>query len=346
MKQKFIMALLLSVSAATLSAFEFQQQKDTLIFRTKRSEIKIRNARIISVKNLKSNVVFADTKLPCASKSAGIGNMKDRAKEMSKLHFPWGEPTMGQQRPAIKKTQLYRFPHIPHEKSKLTVKNSGKSVKAVWKGLSDSVNFFADDSIELNISEDKNGALEIRSIASTKDRGVFGIQIPIENLNGEGCFVLPSFGGLRYKASGQPALIGFQDTGLFYEAKFMAYELKNSSLGYWYEDPKFGPYFIMFGRDEKASSFAIEVNNIMPFEARNAISTPPLKIDTFDNADWVAAATPYRNWYRKTFAADLAKRDSIKWANNIYAISDGGVGNDTTLNAIKKFMKPRVVLRR
>ena len=338
------MALLLSVSAATLSAFEFQQQKDTLIFRTKRSEIKIRNARIISVKNLKSNVVFADTKLPCASKSAGIGNMKDRAKEMSKLHFPWGEPTMGQQRPAIKKTQLYRFPHIPHEKSKLTVKNSGKSVKAVWKGLSDSVNFFADDSIELNISEDKNGALEIRSIASTKDKGVFGIQIPIENLNGEGCFVLPSFGGLRYKASGKPALIGFQDTGLFYEAKFMAYELKNSSLGYWYEDPKFGPYFIMFGRGEKASSFAIEVNNIMPFEARNAISTPPLKIDTFDNADWVAAATPYRNWYRKTFAADLAKRDSIKWANNIYAISDGGVGNDTTLNAIKKFMKPENVL--
>ncbi len=341
MKKSIVFALSLCAAVSALNAFDYSKQGDTLTFRTKRTEVKIKNARVVGIKNLQNGVVLADSTTALTSKTGGVGNMKGRAKEMSKLHFPWGEPTMRQQRAAVQKTQLYRF---ANDKSKLSVNRSGNTVKAIWTGLSDSVDFFPKDYIELNITEDSNGALEIRSAASLADRGVFGIQIPLDNLNGNGTFILPSFGGLKYKASGSPALIGFQDTGLFYEAKFMAYMLNNTALGYWYEDPKFGPYFIMFHRGKNASSFAIEINNLMPFENYSKIATPPLKIDTFANADWVAAATPYRTWYRKTFAKDIAKRDSIAWANKIYAISDNGIGNDATLNAIKKFIKPENVL--
>lgn len=325
----------------SLNAFEFQQQKDILTFRAKQTEIKIKNARIIGVKNLQSGVLLADPEAKTFAKTAGVGNMKGKAKEMSNLHSPWGEPSLKLARQPIKSTTIYRYPDA---KSKLAVKKEKNRVTAVWKGLTDSKKFYPRDFIKLEISEDKNGYLAIQSYGKTAEKGVFSISVPIENLNGKGKFVLPSFGGMMHAAGGTPAYLRFQDTGLFYEAKFMSYMFKNTSLGYWYEDPTFRPYYAMFERGREATSFGLEINNIMPFELYNEIKSPVLKIATFADSAWVAAARPYRDWYQKTFAKDIAKRDSIAWANKINAICDPGVGSEAAMKRIKELMPTDKIL--
>ncbi len=334
--------LLTLLLAATSFAFDFTQNGNELVFKTKRTQIKIAHARITEVKNIEGNVIFAGADTPAESKTAGIGTIANgRSKEMSKIHFPWGEPLMNQALNPIDKTQLYRF---PNEKSKLSISKSGKSVKAVWKGLTDSVDFFPEDSITAVFSEDTNGAFTIQATAKTADKGVFGVQFPIENINGKGTFGLATFGGMEHPASGSPALLTFQDNGLFYEAKIMTCTLGNASMGYWFEDPSFKPYFVMLHRGKAASAIGIEINTIMPFELQDSITLPPLKIDTFNDADWIAAATPYRNWYQTTFADDIKKRDAIAWANDIAAIVDVDVSSDATLNEMAKFVPPENTL--
>ena len=307
-----------------------------------RTEVKVKNARIIAVKNRENGVELAGEKTPAVSHTAGLGNMSGQADKMSKLHYPWGEPLLNQAQVLKGKITLYRY---PDSRSQLKVSREGNNqVKAKWTGLTDSRTFYPKDYIEFCFAEDDCGALSIRGKGFTEMKGVFGLQIPIENLDGSGRLYLASFGGLEYPAGGKKALIGYQSTSLFYEAGFMAYRLKNTALGYWSEDPHFRPFFIMIGREENASCFGMEINTIMPFEQRNRVETPVIKIDSFADSGWVAAARPYRNWYRKQFARQIAARDSIPWANEINAIMDTGIPSEETLARIKQIMPAQRVL--
>ena len=328
--KKLLLSLLALILAADSVAFEFFQNGKELIFKTMSSLIKVSDARITEISNIKSNVVFASADTPAPCRTAGIGTLaNDRAQEMSRIHFPWGEPLLNQSLEPVTKTQLYRF---PDEQSTLTVTQDADSVTVVWKGLTDSVVSFPDDSITAVFTEDSNGALTIRAEACTADKGIFGLQFPIENIDGKGKFGLATFGGLEYAASGTPALLTFEDNSLFYEAKIMTYTLGDASMGYWFEDPRFTPYFVMFHRGAAASAFGIEINTVMPYEAHDSIACPPLKINTFDDADWLAAATPYRNFYQTVFADDIRKRDSLKWANDIAVITDADIPSDAILD--------------
>ena len=337
MKTKLFSSLAV-ILAATSFALEFTQNGNELVFKTRSTQVNVSNARITEVKNLKNGVVFASSETPAPCLTTGVGSIaNDRAKEMSKIHFPWGEPLLNQSLETIRKTQLYRYPDA---KTRLTIAKKGNSVTAVWQGLTDSVDSFPEDSITAIFSEDSNGALTIEAEAKTADKGVFGFQFPIENINGKGTFGLASFGGLEYAASGSPALLTFEDTSLFYEAKLMTYTIGDSSMGYWFEDPSFTPYFVMFHRGTAASAFGIEINNIMPFEPQDSISCPPLKINTYDDADWLAAATPYRDFYQKFFEGDIRQRDSVAWANDISVITDSDVPADDILDEMAKISPP------
>ena len=338
---KISVTMLLAGAVLASAGLDFRRQGEVLIFRTARTEVKVKNARITAVKNLTGGVELAGEKTPAGSSTAGIGNMTGQPEVMSKLHFPWGEPMLDQSPVLGKKITLYRY---PDSKSKLKVERNGKTVKAVWTGLTDSSRFYPNDFIELRFFEDNNGALAFLGTGFTEMKGVFGLQIPIENLDGTGKFFLPNFGGLEYPASGKPALITYNPTSLFYEAKLMTFQVKNTVLGYWSEDPDFRPYFIMLGRGAGASSFGLEINNIMPFEPHDMVKTPVVKIDTFADSGWIAAARPYRNWYRKQFAAQIARRDSIPWANGINAVSDTGIPSDAVLKRIGELMPASRVL--
>ena len=129
--KKMSMALAGVVGLVSAEALECKQTNGELVFRTATTEVRVKNARIIGVKNLKSGVELASPATPAEAKTGGIGNMIGQKKAMSKVHFPWGEPSMNQHQPAIKATTLYRFPTA---KSKLSVRKSSKGVTAVWTG--------------------------------------------------------------------------------------------------------------------------------------------------------------------------------------------------------------------
>ena len=333
--------MLLSGLILACAGFDFQQRGDTLIFRTSRTEVQVKNARIVAVKNLENGVELAGEKTPAVSHTAGIGSMTGQPEVMSKIHFPWGEPMLDQAQGPVKKITLYRY---PDSKSNLKIEREGNKVKAVWTGLTDSRSFYPKDYIELSFFEDENGALCFQGTGFSEAKGVFGLQIPIENIDGSGRFFLPNFGGLEYPASGKPALITYNPTSLFYEAKLMIFQVKKTVLGYWSEDSEFRPYFIMIGRDSAASCFGMEIDNLMPFEPHDTVKTKVIKIDTFADSDWIAAARPYRNWYRKQFAAEIARRDSIPWANGINAVMDAGIPSDAVLERIGELMPAGRVL--
>ena len=325
---------------AVLSAGEFctKGPNDTLTFRTKRMEVDVRDARIVGVRSL-GGAVLASAQTPSASITAGLGNMAGKAQELSAMHGPWTEKKKSQLPPSI---SIYRF---PSEQTRRDVAEKDGVVTATWSGLSNGKEFFPNDSIVITFREDKNGALEMSAIGKSPERGVFGIQIPIENLNGQGKFVLPHFGGFEFAASGKPSILTFQSYPLFYEAELMTYTLGDTALGYWFENATSRPYYAFLGRDENASSFALEINTIMPFESHDEVVTPVFKVDVFDDAGWIAAARPYRDWYQTTFADDIARRDSVTWTQDIHAISDASkVPPADVLDRIAKFMNPKNVL--
>lgn len=352
MKKLTIELIIAGVSAAfCVSALEVRPSLhgelspgEELFFRTARTEIRIQYASIIGVRNLESGVDLSSPATPAKAQTGGIGNMIGQKKAMSKLHFPWGEPCLNQQLPPIKKTTLYRR---PCQKSRLEMRRLDNHVILLWKGLTNGEQFFPEDTLRLDIAEDANGALSLRAFGKTKDKGVFSLSIPVENLSARGTLILPSFGGLEYSAGGDPALIGFYNTGLAYEATLMIYKKDGAVLGYWYEDPTFRPYFAMFERGKDASAFGLEINTLMRFEQHDSIETPVLKIDSFGKADWVAAARPYRNWYQQTFAEEIARRESCDWANRINAICDTGyfaVGGKAQLERIRQLFPPEGIL--
>lgn len=343
MKSWFVVTgALFLLSPLLLPALEFRQEGKKLIFTTPRMKAIVEDARIVHVATRDGKDVFASFATPERSRTSGLGNMLGQAKLMSHIHQVWGDPSINKYPyKKLKDTSCYRN---PCKQTRLTVKKQGKTVIACWQGLSNGKKFFQKDSITLSFEKDAAGALAITAEGKSGENGVFGLQLPIENISGKGKFILPTMGGMEYASSGEPVFMGFRHGTLFYEAAVMTYVLKNASMGFWVENATFRPFYAMVGRNKNASSFGLEINTLIPFEMRDSITTPVYKLDVFQNADWIAAARPYRNWYHKTFAKDIAKRESIAWANRINTIIDGWIPGEKELKKIASFVDPEQVL--
>ncbi len=233
-----------SLLAPGIRAVDFQENNSELTLRTKRMEVMVKDARIIQLKSLRDGRILADRKLADPSHTAGLGCMTGQEQELSRLHYPWGEPLVNP-RVADKPTSLYR---TPNTHSRLSVRKDGNAVFAEWKGLTDGKKFYPDDKITLIFSEDANGALTIQGSGESASGGVFGLQVPIENLTGSGKFVLPTFGGIEYAATGKPGLMPFHFSTVFYEAPLMTFEAGGTALGLLSEDPEFTPFHAFLSR--------------------------------------------------------------------------------------------------
>ncbi|MBR6372474.1 MAG: hypothetical protein IKS20_04770 [Victivallales bacterium] len=335
----YAMCLLLGTSLCLKAELQSSVAKDgTIEIKAKRITVTVKEGRIIGIRTKKT--VISSPATQARAVVSGVGSMTGRGNELSKVHFPWGDPRVNHAVPANIKTRIY---HFPDSRSKLITEKKGGAFIASWTGLGDSVEFFPDDKVIISFEEDRNGALAMTAKGYSASKGVFGIAVPLENINGQGRFILPSFGGLEHDACGEPGIISLQDSGTFYEAKIMTYELGDSALGFWYQDDTFRPYFTFFGRGKENSWFAMELNTLLPYDDTTEVKTPPFFLDAFDDAGWLAAATPYRNWYQARFANEIAKRDAIPWANKINAIADGKL-SEASAKRIKELMPPECVL--
>ena len=340
-KVAFILPLLLIFSISEVCGFSFQQKGRTFTVSGKRIELTVQDAAVVRVVNKESKVPLAEQKNKVDMYVSGLGNMTGNAKELSRTHFPWGEPAVKQN----KKRQKSAIYGKPCPQSRIIVKKGKKSASVTWKGLDFNGTFQPGDYITLNFSEDKNGALTLQRKGGGR-AGIFGISVPVKNLAPDGTVYVPSFGGLEQAASSeQEEFISLQDTVLFIEAPLMIYVRKNNAFGMWMEDATFRPYFGMIERNKNGCAIALESQNIMPYEPLKKIDPPTVKFDVFSNAGWIAAARPYRNWYQKTFAKEIAIRDAKSWADDIYVIADGGNSAPGFENLLKYFKKENVLIQ-
>ncbi len=338
-KKLFLTACLL-VACSALSALEFKQQDREVVVTTKRLEATVKDGRIIHLKSRNNGRVFADKAFAEPSQTAGVGNMIGKLPELTRLHFPWGEPSVN--KPIeLKETDLYRHPTA---KSELTVKKDGKGVVVTWKGLSDGKVEFPNDTLSIRFGEDDRGALTFLASGTTEVGGIFGIQVPVENITQESTFVLATFGGLDYPGKGRRGLMPFQSTTLFYEAPIMICMSGSDTFSMWSEDETFNAFYAYFTREHKSCSIALEFQTLIPFEQWKKAESKLLKLDVFEDSDWIEGARPYSDWYQKTFAKEIAIRDSNSWANKIAAIAEVSAPSEKALAEAARMIPAENVL--
>ena len=130
--------ILFSLAIFSSFALEFKPGNREVTLETTRLRAVVRDGRIIHLENRKTGMIYADRKFNEKSITGGLGYMTGKEKELSKLHFPWGEPRLNQH-VLVNGTDLY---HYPNEKSVYTAKKNGSEVTVSWKGLTDGKQFF------------------------------------------------------------------------------------------------------------------------------------------------------------------------------------------------------------
>ena len=305
-------AVLIQGVMFSANALEFIRNGKEITLKTKRLEAIVKDGRIIQMKYRGDKTLFANRTFNEQSDTAGIGCISKSRKSrrlLSRYHRKFGDAKVTSYDPIkLGTVAIYRS---ACEKSVFQLKKDKDKVIASWKGLSNGKTFFPEDKISIEFGEDANGALTFRGAGTAPGGGVFAVQIPIENLSPQGRFILPTYGGMEYSASeGAKTLMTFMSTSCFYDAPLMTYELGKHALGMWSEDKDFNPLFAFFRRGKRSCAFSLEFLNIIPYEVRNASNSPLIKLDIFPNCGWIEAARPYRDWYQKTFAKEIAKRDN------------------------------------
>lgn len=314
-------ALLLCGCATSLP---FRRQLDATVsdrqvtVRTPRLEAVIEDGRIVSCRSRLDDSFFAAPGYDAGAAPAGLGCLGDDVEALRRLHVPWGEVTLNQH---INDQAFSIYLH-PDGLSEFTASRQGAAWVLTWTNLTNGQKRFPDCSLTLTLDLDRNGALRLQSAGTAPQGGIFGIQTPLANINPEVEFVLPHFGGMRFRHAPREALCPFGGAP-FWEAPVAALEFGASAMGIWMENETCAPYYAYFKNGPRGFSFSFEPNPLMPVEDKRQFTAMPVKIDIFPG-DWKAALAPYRNWYRHHYAADLARRDAPSWADDIKLVIDMG----------------------
>jgi hypothetical protein len=259
---------------------------------------------------------------------------------MVRLHSPWGNQQMRQDLPP---GESFPTMHRPGPTSRYEAVEIPNGVKATWTGLSNGTQDFPEERLTLEATVDgASGQLLLRASGTSPEGGVYGLQAPLVNLHADHAFYVASFGGVRYDKTLRPGLVTLGGTP-FWEAPLVAIEGRQSSLGLWVEDDRFPTSFYFMNWSGKSFSAAIESLNPMPFEPLKTADSVTWHLDSFDGG-WVDAATPYEEWYAKTFAREMAQRAAVKWADKIRVIVDHSSYSDEALRLLAAAFDPETVL--
>ena len=319
----------LCLCAALCAAFavhglEMTRRGRDVILTTARMTVTVRDARLVRLTVRRDGFVLADSAKDAPSDVAGMGTMTGKEDLLSRYHgyiTEQNQPSRLLIKPG--RTPLYRR---PGGRSRLSAAMKDGAAVLTWTGLEDGKDFHPEDVITIRFREDPAGALVFSGTGESNGKGVFSLQIPIDNLIPSGRFILPVYGGLEYSAGRGPELVmGFIHAMDFYQAPVMTFEAGKHALGLWCEDATFRQFFAFLQRRKGGASFSFEFPNLMPFDALRTAATNEMKLDVFPDAGYLAAAAPYRAWYRSTFAKEISRRDGT-WAKNIGAV----VNNSTS----------------
>ncbi len=270
----------------------------------------------------------------------GVGQMTGNVSDMKSLHNPWGARLLSTSGPAGSATPSL---HFPDSSSKFSTVQTPTGVSATWSGLTNGIRFFADEQMTIEATVDPaTGQVLLRSSAQCESAGVYGIQVPLANLDKDHLIYVPSFGGVVYDQTAAPGLVTLGGAP-FWEAPVVALEGKKGSIGLWVQDSEFHPNFFFMNWSGNSFSVAIEHLNYMPFDTLKSTDSVTWRLDAFAGG-WIDAMTPYKVWYAEKFSAELAARSANGWAKKISIIIDQFISSPETFRRIGSLFDPKSVL--
>jgi len=283
-----------------------------------RLSVTVQDGMIVDVRSAITGEVHADAQVADYLMPRGLGHLTGDPEAAAAIHGPWGTQTMGQET-AIGGSFL--TVHRPHEGSAYQAERTERGIQATWTGLANGEQQFPAEKLSVEFwVEPDSGEIAWRAWGTSDTGGVYGVQIPIANLHAEHLLYVDSFSGLRYDSEMGPALITLGG-GPFVEAPVIALEGRQDTLGLWIEDEQFHPNFCYLNWSGTSFGVAIEHLNLMPFEELTQVESVTWRLDAFPGG-WVDAMTPYKEWYARTFAEEMAARDAVEWADRIRIVID------------------------
>lgn len=272
-----------------------------------RVRVRLENGRVTSVAAKAGGPSLAACS-PTNDTASGLGSLPPGAeREFSGCHADFAVPQVWS--PPLERAK--KFYRRPDGRSRLRVRDMGDGRCAVgWKGLTGEDGFHPEDTLVFVAGVEADGAVAVSAKVKSADGGVFGTRIAVDGVRTDAALVLPVMSGLRFPLNEMPdGEAAFLSGGYRLEAPMVLAETADTSYAMWSEDDTFVPYMAFCRKEGAAASFALEFNAPMPFEDRMSATTPVVKFDAFPGGNWQTAARPYRTWYRKRFAAELAVRD-------------------------------------
>jgi Domain of unknown function (DUF6259) len=265
------------------------------------------------------------------------------AQAIQTLHSEWGS------HPIYNNTQLAesiaRIARYPGQTTTCTVSRTASGARAVYRGLTDGLRIYPDDQLTVDaVLDTKSGHIELTATATTATDALVGTMVPVVNLHANHAIYAASFGGMCYTPADLAAKrLHALNNAPYIEAPVLVAESRSGSIALWVEDSTFPTYAAFFGGDGNASALGIEQLNDMPFEGKRASRASRWKIAAF-RGTWPNAMAPYRAWYARTFAPELAIRDSSPWARDISVIIDRATTDVATLKRLASVIEPKRVL--
>jgi len=314
----FCSFLLLFLFASGCANFSVERQANRVLVRSARVEAVFEDGQIVSCRSRQQGTEFAAPGNEAGVIPIGLGCAIGQYEELRTLHVPWGSVDLNQH-VNVQKLNIYLRPQA---QSQFTLDREGKQWRLTWQGLGNDKEFFPECKLSIVVGSDEYGALTWYAEGQAPQGGIFGIQTPLNNISSEVRFVLPHFGGMEFRHSSREALCPYGGAP-FWEAPVTAIEKDGMALGVWLHNPEFQPYYAYFKNGPSGFAFSFEPNSLMPIENKIEFRTPLQKLDIFPG-DWKDAMRPFRNWYQKEFAREIARRDSLDWAENIKLVIDMG----------------------
>lgn len=330
--------LWLCITTTAGQSAEIIETKRSFTIRTERLEATVADGMIVGLKNLKNNEVHADADAREDKMPVGLGHLTGKPEKAARLHGPWTT------HPLAKDKSRFPTMHRPGNTSRYETTLVPNGIKAKWTGLTNGTDDFPNETLEITVWEDPaSGQLCFRASGHSAATGMYGVQVPLANLHADHAFHVPSFGGVRYDKE-MPQGLTTLGGAPFWEAPVVGVEGRSGSLAVWTQDEKFHPNFCFLNWTGKTFSLAIEHLNLMPFEPHTEVHSVTWRLDVFDGG-WVDAMTPYRDWYAKLFADEIAARAAVSWADRIRVVIDHWQKDDPeNLKAIAELFDPGTVL--
>ena len=308
---------------------------------TRRWQVTLQDGLFVElVNNLTGEVHAREGAGPFRSLPSGLGVQTGALEQARDLHSVWRQRELD----TAHKGDLFPSQHRPYADSLFTCRQPGiHTLSLTYKGLATGDKKYPEETFTLRVSLDpQTGDLLLSASGSSPSGGVYGAMVGVANIDKGTIAQVAHFGGVKFDQDWPRGQYSLQDGGPFLEAPVVALEGKSGSWAIWAEDANFGPKALYWQNTPAAFYLLLESRNLSPFDSYRETATVTWHVNCA-RGSWVTAARFYRDWFRRTFASDLATRTPA-WARRIRVVCERLSMTTAQLSSISDVLGPATVL--